>query len=193
VIARAFLAVYPSAEAASALDAHINRIVPSTVSLPLRWERAAQRHCTLRFLGRVADELALLEQMRIVARDLAPFSLQLCGAGAFPSVERARVVWCGIGGEVDALANAADAFGYDDPRPYRPHLTLARTHHPIDCEHFVAAIGAEPIGPPFRVDTVALVASDTQADGAVHTVMGTVELGGGSPSLGAREIDDPDI
>ena len=111
----------------------------------LTWTDPSQWHLTLTFCPSVdewrIDDLA--ERLAALGRAHDPFRLRLAGAGAFPSVERAKVLWIGVGQDaasehrgrrarpLDALAagarSAANAAGcVPDGARFRPHLTLAR-------------------------------------------------------------------
>ena len=58
---------------------------------------------------KLTDEL--IERLEAVARKHEPFRVRLAGAGAFPSVERAKVLWAGVdqpeGRPLNALAAGA--------------------------------------------------------------------------------------
>jgi 2'-5' RNA ligase len=103
----------------------------------IRWVQLEGLHVTLRFLGptpaaRVPDVAAVLD--RAVAAE-PPFEVRLAGAGAFPAAERPRALWLGINHGADALGRLAAALEAElrdagwgvEPRPFRPHLTIART------------------------------------------------------------------
>jgi 2'-5' RNA ligase len=102
-----------------------------------RWVRVEGLHLTLRFLGATPDARLqeLSEAVAVTAREVAPFHLELTGGGAFPTPQRPRVLWIGIGeGETElaALARRLDGelqrLGWpSDSRPLQAHLTLART------------------------------------------------------------------
>ncbi|MBS3052875.1 MAG: RNA 2',3'-cyclic phosphodiesterase [Candidatus Aenigmarchaeota archaeon] len=87
-------------------------------------------HFTLKFLGEVNEEV--IEEVKSKARKIAssfsPFSIDINGMGAFPSLNYARVVWIGAK-QLYALQKAvddtlADIFGREEN--IVPHLTLAR-------------------------------------------------------------------
>jgi 2'-5' RNA ligase len=104
---------------------------------PVRWVRTDGLHVTVRFLGPTTeDRLPGVERaLRATAQRVAPFALRLHGAGGFPRPDRPRTLWLHIdeGGE-DAAALAATlddnlaAEGWPrEARPFRPHMTLARS------------------------------------------------------------------
>jgi RNA 2',3'-cyclic 3'-phosphodiesterase len=103
----------------------------------VRWVRLDGLHLTIRFLGptdeeEVGDVAAAVDR---VAAGLEPFEVVIAGAGAFPSIVRPRALWLGVDGGVEKLEASAAAL--DDAlavagwartdRPFRPHLTLARS------------------------------------------------------------------
>ena len=102
-----------------------------------RWVRVEGLHLTLRFLGATPDvRLAELSAaVAAAAPGVAPFRVELTGGGAFPTPQRPRVLWIGIGAgapELGALARLLDGelqrLGWPpEERPFAAHLTLART------------------------------------------------------------------
>ena len=102
----------------------------------IQWVKPESIHLTLKFLGdipedRVPDVQASLAR---VADGHSRFTVRIEGWGVFPDVRAPRVVWVGMATHVDALKRlAADiesalgAIGFaPEPRPFHPHLTLAR-------------------------------------------------------------------
>ena len=102
----------------------------------VRWVRLDGLHLTLRFLGptpepRVPDLAAAVAAM---ARDGAPFTVTIRGAGSFPPTGRPRTIWLDVrdgADELEALATRLDDHLFEagwerERRPFRAHLTLAR-------------------------------------------------------------------
>ena len=192
---RAFLAVVPSPSAlrwTESVADSARRIGDESrrIGAELRWSRLDQRHITLQFLGRVAESDSLAESVAESVRRVAPFTVRLGGAGAFPSARRASVLWMGIAhgaDEIVALAGAVSAstapFGFaGEDRPFRPHLTLARSVRARDLRPVVDALDEGPAGPSFSVDHVVLFESDTRPDGAVHAEVARCALRAGMGS-----------
>ncbi len=102
-----------------------------------RWVRPESLHMTLRFIGATPD--AAIPSLAAAADEAAAgghaFGCTLAGSGGFPAGPRPRVLWIGVGQGADELASLAarleDALaarGWPrDDRPFRAHLTLART------------------------------------------------------------------
>jgi 2'-5' RNA ligase len=103
----------------------------------IRWVQLEGLHLTLRFLGptpadRVPEVASALDR---AAAGKPGFEVRLSGAGAFPAAERPRALWLGIRHGAEALGGLAAAFEVElrdagwgvETRPFRPHLTIART------------------------------------------------------------------
>lgn len=155
-----------------------------TLACPLTgvsWTRPEQLHLTLRFLGDVPVEKLERIQTHLAAVRVEPFILPIEGLGTFPPKSPPRMVWAGVGRghphlhqlrqRVDNALLTAGLLGLD-VRTFHPHITLAR-----GTEKAASAISrwvhTQPdfVGPPFRVNTFELVASELQPAGAVHTVV----------------------
>jgi 2'-5' RNA ligase len=128
-----------------------------------RWSRPEGLHLTLAFLGeRPAAALpGLAARAAAVAGRHGPFEVRTAGLGGFPGDGRARILWLGLAPAPDlgrlatdlreTLATAGEAM---DPKPFRPHLTLARFRRPKDLSAFAA-----PPAAPFPVDRLILFES----------------------------------
>ena len=177
-VGRAFVAVFPPPDVLDTVEARLD--VARRAAPDLRWSPRADWHVTLRFLGRVADVDEVVARVGPVVATLPPVDgLQLAGAGAFPKPRHGSVLWVGVEdgtardrlGAVATLVEAAcvDAGFAPEGRWFHPHLTVARTGRAHDLRPLVDAIGPGPVGGPWTVAEVRLVASDTRPTGAVYT------------------------
>jgi len=98
----------------------------------VRFVVPAKFHVTLAFLGSVDDVSVIDPSARAICEDHAPFRLTTGELGGFPDLTRPRVLWAGIGGEVDSLRDlrsdivAALPPGLVEETEFQPHITLAR-------------------------------------------------------------------
>jgi len=102
----------------------------------LRWVRPEGIHLTLKFLGEVPAAKREAVENALAAAVVAPFALdvRLGSLGGFGGRQRLRVIWVGLEGDVEGLAELAalieEALGPlgfpREGRPFAPHLTLAR-------------------------------------------------------------------
>ncbi len=134
---RAFVALRLSPEIDEAIARFQNKL--RKPGGEISWTKPAAFHLTLRFLGNRVP-LEIIEQMghglRSIADATAPFIVQARGAGAFPSMNRPRVIWIGlVDGQLVPLAAEVEALsikcGFEPQRrPFTPHLTIGRVRNP---------------------------------------------------------------
>jgi len=186
---RQFLAI-PIPEEAIAVLERVPRFTPESSSW--RFVRRSSIHLTVRFLGEVSEEqdATLRAVWRATAASTAPFRMALGQLDALPSRRRARVLVVDLKevgsrsrltGLARGLETAATTAGFEKiPRPFHPHLTLAR------CSR-----GTRPRFPDpeprfkrieFAVDRIHLYRSDLNPGGARYTVLDSFPLGGGDVS-----------
>jgi 2'-5' RNA ligase len=117
--------------------------------LRVTWVAPATYHVTLKFIGwtrreaseAIADALA----RAVAASKIAPFAFRTQRLGAFPTPEKASVVWAGIedrSGGLAALAAAIDreleAVGVArEKRAFHPHVTLGRLRDPASVSQVI--------------------------------------------------------
>ena len=157
---------------------------------PVKWVGADQVHVTLKFLGEVPEERLgeLSEGLSGAARAARPFVLPLGGFGAFPSAERARVVWCGCGAVPPLellhhdVEQATAALGFPvEGRPFRPHVTLGRVRDDArrkDLAGMANVLDALSFTSEVTVQTVDLMQSTLGRNGATYTARHSAPLAG---------------
>ncbi len=157
----------------------------------VQWVRPEAIHLTLKFLGNVEETglptiTAAMEQAVAGRKRL---SLHVGEGGAFPHVRAPRVLWLGLAGQVEELVGLAGALeaalqvhGFQpEPRPFQPHLTLARIKE--GSRRLGPAL--ERIGPlaqsgtlgTLTVGSLSLMKSDLHPSGAVYTRLYEAKLG----------------
>ncbi len=165
------------------------------LDLPARWVDTRGAHLTLKFLGDTDRALVapLGDALRAIAADHRPFALRTAAPGIFPNLRRPRVLWLGIDGALNRLAQlhrATDAalvpLGFSpETRPFSPHLTLGRVRD--DRARDIAAatprldtafarVAAQP-GAPLPVEAIHLIRSELHPSGALYTRLVSAQLG----------------
>lgn len=155
----------------------------------IRWVKSGNIHLTLKFLGDVRSELLneLGETLASVCRAHVPFELSMGKPGGFPNLERPRVIWLGLEGELEKL----DALKQEiekgclpaglprEKRAFHPHLTLGR----VKDWRKASATLADLLGRTktvtagaFTVNAVHIYKSDLTQDGAVYTKLNSFPL-----------------
>lgn len=153
-----------------------------TLGLPVRWVRPEGIHLTLKFLGEVADstEPDLRSALGRATRGTRPLPLTVEGFGAFPSVERPRVIWAGLDAApgIELLQHQVERecepLGFaPEGRPFRPHLTLGRAERDAGARAFTGlapALAQLHCEETALVETVDLMQSTLQPGGPVYQV-----------------------
>jgi 2'-5' RNA ligase len=168
------------------------------LSRAVAWVPTANLHLTLRFLGELSDvqlgevEVALGEAAAVTA----PFALTLHGLGAFPGLERPRILWVGIADgalaarEAQARVEAAlERHGIRRERQaWHPHLTIGRVFDErawrreagLPLRQALAAAARRSFG-SLAVSHIALMRSDLSPQGARYRELASAELTPGLP------------
>lgn len=191
-VLRAFIAISLPIEVTQALHQVLNDLRRRLPGKDVRWVPAANIHLTIKFLGDVSTtNLQILQKMlQAEAARHAPFTCEVRGLGAFPSMRRARVVWVGVEAPSALRAlqrgveNEMARLGYAaEERSFSPHLTLGRVSRTVDPEGLrrigevlthtqVGLLGIAP------VQAIHLYQSDLQPGGARYTRLFTAPLAG---------------
>jgi len=150
------------------------------------WVRPENFHVTVQFLGEIDPMLTVdLERLaRGVAGRIEPFDLVVDRVGAFPSLDRPRVVWAG--GEapeafVDllrTLGRELAPLGFEEERRTSvTHITFVRLQgRPVRLEEAVAGLRL-PMH-VLRAEKLILMESQLRSGGAEYAPLFTVPLGG---------------
>jgi 2'-5' RNA ligase len=136
---RLFFALWPDETERAALAAAAHRLFP----LSGRPVAAADLHVTLAFIGPV--DVARAERFAALAGPLPPvtvtFDVIECWTRSRVLVTAARTVPPGLQRSVDDLWRRLDRLGVArDPRPFQPHISLAR-----DVRHWRGAHDWQPV------------------------------------------------
>ena len=153
---------------------------------PVRWVRPDGLHLTLKFFGSVPDETveALVPALGRASDGMGPIPLTCAGIGAFPSGQRARVIWIGVDapGALELLQDAVERAGVPlgfpvEGKPFRPHITLGRVK---DGQKLPARaiddVANEP-EIPFLAEQLVLFQSQPGPGGSVYRELHTFVLG----------------
>ena len=193
---RTFAALLLDEGLRASVGAEIERLRP--LSRAVAWVPAANLHLTLRFLGELSDvQIGLVEAALVEAAAVtAPFALTLHGLGAFPGLERPRILWVGIADgalrarEVQArVETALERRGIPRERQaWHPHLTIGRVFDErawrreagLPLRQALAAAARRSFG-ILEVSRIALMRSDLSPQGARYRELASAELTPGVP------------
>lgn len=181
MILRLFIAVDPSARQRQAVRLMQQRAAAYLEAV--KWVNPEGMHLTVKFLGEVEEEKipAIAGAMKHAAASAAPFCLQFKGAGVFPSIRRAAVIWIGLNAGTGPIKDLADGIDRElagcgfspEKREYIPHLTLGRLRRPQPASLIERFLDAERefVTEKTTVDGLLLYRSNLTRQGAIYTVL----------------------
>ena len=165
---RIFIGLQPSPAFRDALSALQGMLREAGVAG--RWLDPSNLHMTLAFIGQWEDPEAVLSLLPAVEK---PFPVVLSHIGVF---QKADVLWAGTASSeaLDELAERVRSRLLEagipfDPRPFVPHITLARK--PILPDQFL--LPAVPVPPAeLMVRDICMYQSERGENGMVYSVIG---------------------
>lgn len=179
---RVFCAVDLPQQSRMRVMEHIARLRTSLPRVQASWSREVNVHLTLKFLGEIpkTSASAFSEAVSRAVEGFAAFPIVLERTGMFPSRREPRVLWIGISDSEGRLAELHSRLEAEsarcgfpkEPRPFHPHLTLARLRKPGDARAVVQAherlvFDPEEIG----VSEVVVIRSELSIAGSKYTVI----------------------
>ncbi len=144
------------------------------------WTKQGNFHLTLKFLGDVHPEGIndVSEAVQRVADTYSAFSIAFGGIGAFPNLDRPRVIWMGIKQGASTLSHLAKAInlelvdlGFSIDNRFHPHLTLARLRTTTNLESLKNILCKYDTikGGSMNVNEITLMQSQLHRNGAIYT------------------------
>lgn len=186
---RTFIAVDVSPEVlnrASRLIDHCRQL-----GIDARWVPVENMHITLQFLGNVREnELPLIcRSLEKAVRPFPAFDVVCRGVGAFPSIERPRVIWIGVDEgreELIALQGAVEQamkeLGFrGEARRFEAHLTIGRIRsETADAPELAAFVEQNEAydASVFDVSEVTVYSSHLKRNGPKYEAIGRIALEG---------------
>ena len=175
---RLFLGTRVSTQTANALAACAEMLQRRSrdAGVDMKWVAPTNYHVTLKFLGWTRDEAvpALVDALDEALAGVSPFKVRAARLGAFPSLDKASVVWAGvdepavIGDVATRIEAACVRLGWPaEKRGFHAHITLARLAKTRAISDLVLPL-SEQMFSDSRVDGVTLFESETKPSGSVY-------------------------
>ena len=152
------------------------------------WVASKNIHLTARFLGDTDEKL--VPQIGSLIKEIAalstPAECTLDRLGAFPDMNRPRVIWVGLAGEIESLQKMANRLeigvrqlGFaEETKRFRPHLTLARVRDHQQLDGLMMAVRQFRVTPmPFSFDRLVLFKSTLTPSGSIYECLHEAKLG----------------
>ncbi|MDO5504175.1 MAG: RNA 2',3'-cyclic phosphodiesterase, partial [Actinomycetia bacterium] len=183
---RVFAALVPPLSVVQDLSEFLSPRRDDPAARELSWSRPDAWHITLAFMGQARPDAvdSFIERLAEGGLAEAPLTLQIRGGGAFPMVERAKVLYAAVETRTGDLARlsertrmAAAVTGCSpDGRAFVPHLTLARSRRATEASRWVRVLDTYT-GPTWTADEVAVLESHLGSGRPRYAVLETIPLG----------------
>lgn len=190
---RVFAAILPPTEVLEDLEEFLSPRRDDPAARDLGWTGPTHWHLTLAFMGRARAEAvdSFVDRLGAAPLDLTPPSLQVRGGGAFPVVERAKVLYAAVPDVAGALGrlsertrSAAAVTGcFPDGGAFVAHLTLARSRRPFEATRWVRVLETYA-GPTWTPSHVAVIESHLGQGRPRYAVLAEVPIGPAAPTAG---------
>jgi RNA 2',3'-cyclic 3'-phosphodiesterase len=156
-------------------------------NLRIRWVAPASYHVTIKFIGWVRTDAAGAISDALVravtALREAPFGFRTARLGAFPTPQKANVVWAGIEDKAGGLGRLAQAIDREleavgvprEQRAFHGHVTLGRLRESADVSQVLLPF-AEQVFSETRLTELTLFESRTKSSGSEYSQVLRVPL-----------------
>jgi 2'-5' RNA ligase len=150
----------------------------------LRWIAPASYHVTLAFLGWTSIDAVgpVCDALAAATVGEGRITFRTARLGAFPSLDRASVLWAGTEDSAPlarlarAIGEATAALGFArDPRPFHPHVSIARLREARAIRDVVLPMAEQMFGDT-KIDAVTLFESETKSSGSVYHELEKITL-----------------
>ena len=151
------------------------------------WTKLGNFHLTLKFLGDVDPTAigAISEAVENTAATLPQFSIAFGGIGAFPRLERPRVIWVGLKQGASTVSHLATAvnfkmkrLGFPTDNRFHPHLTLGRLRSRLNLQSRKSVLRKYDTinGAAVNVTELTVMQSQLHPNGAIYTPLKVCHL-----------------
>ena len=156
----------------------------------VKWVNENQMHLTLKFLGNI-EEIKVQEVSRAlesIIKDFKKFTISFSKIGAFPNINKPRVVWVAIDegkGTLKLLADKIESrlekIGFEkEKREFKAHLTLGRVKSLKNISQLTEVIQKTGFQSQDKIKISALILfqSTLAPKGAIYAPLAEIKLPG---------------
>ncbi len=203
---RAFIAIDLPDDVRAAIEEAQARLKRAHVGVKISWTKIDNLHLTLQFLGYIGEAVVdpIKSGLQHATNGHQPFDVSVHGAGAFPTEDRARVIWVGCDDNVvgagshacpappagdrrgsplrrlaQSVQDAMQPLGFEpEHREFSAHLTLGRVKVPrpdVALTRAIESLKNTAFG-TLRVEAIHLFESQLHPEGSIYTKLSTHAL-----------------
>jgi 2'-5' RNA ligase len=173
---RLFVGARVSVQTANALAAAAETLQrrAKDAGIVLKWVAPVSYHVTLKFLGWTREDAidAVRDALDTAVIGAPAVKFRCARLGAFPSLDKASVLWAGVDHALDDIAarveRAMVGLGFAaETRAFHGHVTLARVRETRSLRELVLPL-SEQMFSDTKIDAVTLFESETKSSGSVY-------------------------
>lgn len=106
------------------------------IDCDVKWVKLLNIHLTIKFLGEIDQKKIeiVIKKLELITKDIRSIQTKLIQLGAFPTIEKPKVIWTGLEDKSSNLANlfvkienelGKEGFKKEE-HCFRPHITIGR-------------------------------------------------------------------
>jgi RNA 2',3'-cyclic 3'-phosphodiesterase len=182
---RCFIAIEIPSEVKSAFVELQNDL--RSAGADVAWTNPDNVHLTLKFLGEIDKKLVSeVEQICLeTISSISPFKLSIDRIGLFPNERHPRVLWIGLGGEVETLEKLQEqlderlaGIGFEiEEKDFQPHLTVGRIRSNKNLRDMLKRSDGYSLPTlSFMVQEIVLMKSDLLSSGACYSELAKARM-----------------
>lgn len=146
----------------------------------VKWVKPENAHLTLKFLGQIKEKRLgpLLDALDSILKDIHSIQTGLTQVGAFPSLQRPRIIWIGLRDDARQISRLAESveealggIGFKkEDRPFQPHITIGRFRSTHNLPSFTKKFDqySLPAAPDLTISSITLFKSTLTSSGPIY-------------------------
>ena len=183
---RAFIAVEIDNQTKQKISDLISNLKKSKADI--KWITEGQMHLTLKFLGNIDNGRVqeISGALSSISHNVKPFEITLSDIGAFPNLNRPRVIWAGIakGAEYlktisEKIETGLEKLGFEkEDREFNPHFTLGRVKTSKDLTELKKLLNETQFNSEneIKINELVLFQSTLSPKGATYSKLSVISL-----------------
>ncbi len=150
-------------------------------SADVKWDSPDKFHITLKFLGNSEQSVidSLSARLELLPQNVSYIRALFNSVGAFPSLQRPKVIWVGIEHteelrklQSDVESLCAELGFKREEREFHPHITLGRVKGNRNLDRLTDMLKSLTLDPiQARCSEILLIRSDLKPSGSVYTIL----------------------
>lgn len=157
-------------------------------SCDAKWVKTINMHLTLKFLGNLDQKEVdtVIKKLELITKDTRSIQTKLTRIGAFPNIERPRVIWAGLEDTTNEITDLAEKIedilgktGFKkEEHLFKPHITIGRIRSQKNISELSEKIKNYSFSQNIdqQISEIKFIKSDLTPDGPIYEDLRTFQL-----------------